>query len=708
VRLSYEISADDRQLRRVLRGVEQEARASSRRIGREQNAVMVGPGRREAVASRRYEESQNRAIARNREQLDKQRSRAVLAHIKAEEQARMRADRNAAKAAELLDKQRSRGLYQQLRQAERAQSRAQSLRERTAQGIGRGAATSVARGIGTVARIGGTALALAGGFSAAGALEDQISIRRAASQLAISGGAPGEKEKLAKEAQGVRGFTGAETLGAMQGFVEKTGDLGAARALIQDIGKLSLATSADFGEMGSAAGQAFNVIRDTIKDPKEQIRAVNDVMRTLAAQGNLGAVEIKDMATELAGLGAATRKFEGGPVELLKTVGAMAQASVARGGAASAPEATTAVTRFAQDIVQNQKGFAARGVNVFSDKSHTKLRGPEDIMLDIIEKTGGDLTKINELFGVYAERAVGGFSPLFIEAERKKKGSGRQAVKDEYAKFKDAGLTDTQITERAATRLEDPDLQIKEATKAFNAAVGTELIPVVTRLLPKFTEAIPAIANMTTSVAKVAEYLLQNPFKGIGLVIAASVAKDVAAAGLGSLFQRLLSGAVGGGGVSGVGGAGAAATGAGGLAAGLAGVAAIAGAGAAVDQSQDLAKASGGWGGLWAGIKEVYGGRKSFFGGVDDYMNKQARDKWAKDNTDWAGRPTAGPGSVGADGKPNAQQADLPPALAAALAAQGEAMKAAAGELRAAAQSIGKSGPPEASRVAPINSPSRG
>lgn len=540
MRLTYELAADASQVKRVLRGVEAEAKASNRRMARDAQTSVASVSRRASTSA------DARAGQRAQEQAEKQRSRAALQNIKTEERERLRSAKAIAGAQESLDRQRSRALLAQHREGEREQRRALSASARAVQRVRGGAASGIGSAIGTVGRFGGAALGLAGGFGAAAALDEQLSIKRGASKLAISGGAPDQKRQLEQESLGVKGFTGTETLGAMSGFVEKTGNLGAARALIQDIGKLSLATSADFAEMGVAAGQAFNVIKDTIQDPKKQIEAVNDVMRTLAAQGNLGAVEIKDMATELAGLGAATRKFDGGPVELLKTVGAMAQASVARGGAASAPEATTAVTRFAQDIVQNQGKFAAADIDVFKKGSgNTKLRGPEDIMLDVLSKTGGDLTKINDMFGVFAERAVGGFSPLFVDAEKQKKGSGRAAVKAEFDRFQKAGLSDAQVNERAGLRMSDDDIKMKEAAKIFNAAVGDQLAPVASGLAKSFADMAPQVGGVTKALGKFVSYVVNNPFEGIGLLVGGKIAKDLAGAGLGNIISGEITGKLG-------------------------------------------------------------------------------------------------------------------------------------------------------------------
>jgi hypothetical protein len=707
MRLEYSITADDKQLRRVLRGVETEAKSMNRRMARDAQAAPIAQARRASTST----------TSRAELQAAKALERARLQAVKTEERAKLQADRNVSRAAEQLDRQRSRGLMQQIREQERAQEQSRAARERTARRVGSGAASSIGRGMGTVARVGGAALGLLGGFSAAGALEEQMAIKRQATQVALSAGDPTQKAALEKEALGVKGFTGTETLGALGGFVQKTGDLGAGRADIKTLGALALASTSDFGEMGEAAGQAFNVIRDTIKDPVQQVEALNEVLRTLVGQGQLGAVEIKDMTTELAGLGAASRAFTGGPVELLKTMGAMAQASVARGGARDAAEATSAVTRFAADLTKHpaQKALGGLGVNVFADKGRTKLKDPREIMGDIMDKTHGDLAKIEEVLNAESKKALAGFAPLYLAAEKQKKGTGRAAINAEFERFNSATPSMDEINKRAALRLEDPDMQLKDTMKAFNAAVGNELIPVLTRMVPKFTESIPSIAKFTEGVAKAGEFLLENPFKGIGLIIAASVTKDIAAAGLGSLLKSLLVAAFAGNAATGVvGGAasgGAAATGAAGVAGGigLAAGAAVAAAalavGAAAYQGAQLTDQSGGLAGVGAGIGGILAGR-GYAGGVDDYMSEQARaDAWKpKSFRGWADsyEPTAPTGS------PASAQPSVAEEAKRLFGPTTTELTNAAKELSAAAKTLKTNSGPEASRTAPIVSASRG
>lgn len=401
-----------------------------------------------------------------------------------------------------------------------------------------------------VGMIGTGALAIGGGMAVQGAISQQMRETAAASSLANQVGRPEIKGQLLTESQGVRGFSGEESLGAMSAFFTKTGNLDAARSVMRDMGKLALATGSDFSEMSEAAGQAFNVIRDTITDPKEQLAAMNDVMRSLAAQGTLGAVEIRDMATELGSLGAAARKFEGGPVELLKSMGALAQASVARGGATNAAEASTAVTRFAADLTKkpSQKALEALDINVFTDSTNSIMRDPMAIMADIMGKTGGDLKQLEEIFNAESKKVFQGFAPLAREGvldENGNKLTGKDAMMFEFNRFAKATVSDADINSRAQSRLDDPDLKFKEAMKDFNAKVGSELLPELTKLIPEVAKLTPYVADAARLFAMLVGSLVDNPVLTIGTLIAGKVAADIAGAKIGEGIKNVLSGAVG-------------------------------------------------------------------------------------------------------------------------------------------------------------------
>lgn len=554
MRLQYEIATTGAdQLRSVLRGVEREVAASDKRLesrrrssvrsaAKEQAGLMHGPGRKEQLASiRQSERAESLAAARRmREQAAASRAqqRAALAAARGEERAKIQAEKNIARARESLDRQRSRALLQQHNESERAAVRLSRGRRAMVGRIGDGMARSVTGAVGTAVNVGGAAAGIAGGFAAADALRDQADVRRRASALANQAGNPALKGQLAEEAGSIRGFTGSETLGAMGKFVGKTGDLEAARASIKGIGELALATDSDFETMGEAAGNAFNVIADAIDDPKKRIEALQKVMAGWAGQGNIGTVELKDMAAFGGRLGGSTRKFAGDPADLLLKMGAMSQAAARAGGASDAAEATEGVARFAADLTKRpaQKALAGLGVNVFASKD--KLKDPATILADILDKTKGSLTLGEDILNAQSGKVLGGFSTIYTNAEAKKKGTGKQAVLDEFERYNKAALTPQMARAQASSRADDPDIQLKEAAKVFNTAVGRELGPVSVQLAHQFAELVPLAATAARMFGKMVGFFMEHPFSGIGLLIGAAIVKDIAAAGIASLIKN--------------------------------------------------------------------------------------------------------------------------------------------------------------------------
>lgn len=438
-------------------------------------------------------------------------------------------------------RERMRQVAQEERAQRRVAERATSARRNRAREVIGTAGNSVSRSLGAVGTYGGAALGLAGSFAMGSAVQTQMSEAAMASKLANQAGNPALKGALLQQAQSVKGFTGAEALQGMEAFVTKTGDLETARTLIGDMGQLALATSTDLGDLGATAGQAFNVLRKQIDDPVERIKELNKLLAVLAQQGSMGAVEIRDLAQDFGKLGAATYAFEGGAPELLRSMGAFAQIAVDSGGAESSADASTAASRLANDIVMHKDRFKALGVDYKSKTDKTKLRSPIEIMLDTLDATGGDIEKTTGLFGIESGKIFRGLSATYSEAEKREKGSGRKAVMDRFGQFAGAKLTQAEINNKAQSRLEDSDLQFKEAMKAFNAEVGSKLLPTLTNLVPEFARMLPYVSRAVELFAKMVDEFARNPLESIGKLIAAKVAIDIASAQIGGAAKEAIT-----------------------------------------------------------------------------------------------------------------------------------------------------------------------
>ncbi len=496
-------------------------------------------------------EREQRRIAKEIEKSDRQHNLMKRQFHAEQLRAQDREKRQQEKNARYLQNIKNRHFQQEDRDrksAERRQVRVAESALRERQRAAKGMVGAVGRSAGgslkAVGAIGAGALAIGGSFALNSAIQTQMSEGAQASKLANQAGDPSLKGRLLGEARGVRGFSGSEALAGMGEFVTKTGELQTARDIIKDMGELALATDTDLGDLGATAGQAFNVLKDSISDPIERVKVLKELMGTLAQQGSLGAVEMKDLAQDFGKLGAATRAFEGDAPALLRSMGAFAQMAVARGGAEGSADASTASARLSNDIVTHRKKFAALvgGDDKLKSKTDaTKLRDPLEIMLDVLDKTGGDVMKTGGLFGNESVKIFRGLSSVYSAAESKKKGTGRAAVQAEYDRFAGAKLDSKEIASRANSRMEDADLQFKEVMKNFNTVLGNELLPTVTKLVPELTKLIPVAQTLGRLLGKFVESLVDNPLSTIGQVIAAKVAWDIASARIGSSIKDAVS-----------------------------------------------------------------------------------------------------------------------------------------------------------------------
>ena len=635
--LEYQVrSVGHEQLRAAMRTVDGEAERLARKGQQRERRAQQGSQNTAAVAKAAADKelkAKEKAIS----QASRAEERARLKKERDEARARSRREREEKRAADRIrryeERQYAGVLAHRNKMADRAR-RDQERQEKNALLSRQRTAIRLRQGAGRV--FGGTARAIGGGIRTLGsvgvlggtlALGNAVGVRSSESAMATDlanqaseKADPKLRDELLKESQGVRGFTGGEVLGSMSEFVAKTGELETARAIMQDLGELSLATGADLNDLGATAGAAFNVIRDQIDDPKEQLKELKELMATLAQQGAMGAVEIRDLARDFGKLGAATRSFEGGAPQLLRTMGAFAQMAVARGGAEGSADASTASVRLASDIVTNRKKFKGLGVDVKSEADPTKLRDPLEIMIDVLKKTKGDVVKTGGLFGQESAKIFKSLAAVYSEGEKKEKGSGAKAVRDEFARFATAEMSAEDIRGKADLRAGEADIQFKEAMKEFNAELGQRLLPELTKLIPKIAELTPHIAAAADALIRLAGWLAENPLEGFGAAILLFMTKELAAVGFSALFERAIMGMMGSG-VPGVGGGGGVAPTVGG---GGAGAASKAGRAGRLAKFGRGARAAGTVGLIAAAGMGLAYGASELYQSTDHYKEKAA------------------------------------------------------------------------------------
>jgi hypothetical protein len=380
-----------------------------------------------------------------------------------------------------------------------------------------------------------------GGFGVADSVQQEVALQGKASMLAAS--APGSYNagEIRKRAQGVasaQGMDPSEVLDAYDAIKKMTGQLDVAMDVAPDLAKISTAMGANFGEIGSLAG---NLLAASPKMSKDDLTAQ---VRLLAAQGMVGGVEIGDFAKYGGRLTAGATLFGGDASRNQAMLGGMSQIARQYGGAASAAEATLASQRFATDVAKKSGHLEGMGIKVSDGKG--KLRSAEDIAMDMLDKTGGDVTKLSALqLGERGNRVMTGLAELYREGGGGE--SGKNRVKAELSKYTNASLSEDEVELRNKKRQAAIDIQLNKAMLQLRTTVGTQLVPQMSKFINDvLVPNIPNVQRLFQGLSGLADIALQNPLKGAAMLIAGGIAVEIGKVGLQEMVRKTLETQLGG------------------------------------------------------------------------------------------------------------------------------------------------------------------
>jgi len=396
--------------------------------------------------------------------------------------------------------------------------------ESRARSFGRAGGGAVTRALGTAGRIAGTVAAIGGGFTIADALGKGIRDETTSGIIfrgaANKGGFGSSKEvkDLAQATAIKTGGTTEEMLAGLDQFVRKTGDLGAARNMLEDMAKMSAATGTNFADLGNTAAE----VQNQLQDPKKTL----EVMRALIGQGMAGAIDIKDLGQYGGRLAASAAQYEGGLAGNIESFGAIAQLAKKLGGATDTAEATESVARLSSDMAKHESGFKAIGVDVFADKGKTKFRNAEDVITESVVKSGGNMTILKELFGERSIRAAIGAQVAYANAGGGS--AGEAAIRGQFSSLKSNTPTQSAIDKGAAEAMEERQRKINVALEKLGKVFDEQLGPLIPKLVEKLIELIPAIESMLKFFTN------QSAWVGVGALVGAALVAEIATAGIGA------------------------------------------------------------------------------------------------------------------------------------------------------------------------------
>jgi hypothetical protein len=253
-----------------------------------------------------------------------------------------------------------------------------------------------------------------------------------------------------------------KALEALQKFVAKTGDLQTGRDILGDMAKMARATGAELDDMVDAAADVSAAL-----GPGAGGEAIKNVMKAIAAQGKEGAVEIKDLARQMAKLGAAAGTFTGDKSMVMAQMGAITQMSRAHGGSASATQAATSTVSFANTFSKGKRldAFKNFGVDIYGADSKVDLRKTllSSIKAASSSEHGGmknfDRNMGQMFMDVRARSSTRGYEQIFKEAGGG--AAGLKAVADAFDKSTAAVMRNAEIEESFARSMKTTEAKVQ-------------------------------------------------------------------------------------------------------------------------------------------------------------------------------------------------------------------------------------------------------
>lgn len=315
-------------------------------------------------------------------------------------------------------------------------------------------------------RLGNRYTAFVTGAAAAGAGRFLVSQERRMTRLGITADLTGQqlqelRDEIYDAAQAIdTRVDPSEILSAIENIVEKTGDLKFARDNIRNIALALQATGAEGSSIGELVGELQKM---GVTGTAEVLQAID----TLNVQGKTGAFTLSNLAAlgprVITAYSAAVKGQRDGAT-VLREMGAALQ--VIRGGVGSAEMAATAFERLLSELqdAQKQRLFKRLGVDIFElgADGEKVLRPINELMLEILDKTKGDRTKLGGIFGDESIRAFNALTPERMASYMAAVGKGEQTMADSARAARDAegALTNVYTAFKRFTNVTfSPDLQ---------------------------------------------------------------------------------------------------------------------------------------------------------------------------------------------------------------------------------------------------------
>lgn len=364
--------------------------------------------------------------------------------------------------------------------------------------------------------IGASAATVASTLGIAGsAARQSLALQEVSNRLSISARGAGEeavdprvlRKEFEQTAAKTPGVAAIDIANAVQQFVSKTGELGVARKSQGVFATVASATGSSIEDVSAAAADLFQKFDIT------SMEDMADAMAALAFQGKAGSFELKDAASQFAKLSAAASRFGlAKGAEGVRTLGGLTQ--IARSATGSPEQAATAIEAMFRQFTSTPalKHLKAIGVDPFKDKGRTQTKEIRGLLVETIAKSGGDLAKLQGIFGEEGIRAI---SPIISEFNKAKQTAsvsgaaakdanqaGSDAARAYIDRMIDAPGDFSELQKDAAQAQQDASAKLSNAWEKIVGELSDEAIPALTKLVETLENS-PAIIETLVSTIEV-------------------------------------------------------------------------------------------------------------------------------------------------------------------------------------------------------------
>lgn len=540
-----EVDAKQKEYERWLKDIEKQEKAATKAAEREAKNRARDAERQisdETKAAERGAKDRQR-IAENEARVEE---RVFRESMRAREQMRREETQQTERAAQ-----------QRLRVVERAaaQEATASRRARSgyasAFGVAGRSVTGMASSIGSLAA---STVSIGGGFAVANALHNEMQFGEAVAQASNMAYIPGTTtreqvapDRIAALARGVQGLTNIDKtsaanaikryVGLSSDFQGLSGVDAEGRTGVEQLAVISKASGTEFSQLVEAAASV------KAGNPNMSSDQLMTTMRSLIGAGKQGTLPLDVLASHIgeiqatAGRLAGSETTEGLMANQSKLLGVAQLVGKATGG--DAAEAATALRHLTGDIAKHgaENGMTRAMIYSGGDPARGML-APDELLANVFSVTKGRFDLQQKVLGERSIKAADALNPIYQAAEAARPGSGVDAVRNEVRRFENNSYSKEDTNTEFSSVMNTNGERLKAVTEHFEEVVAGAATPAFEKFTKALVEHQDDITRIVNGLGKLAEALVDDPVGTAAKLMAAKVAADVAAAGIGNILKE--------------------------------------------------------------------------------------------------------------------------------------------------------------------------